>query len=231
MSRNEHYITSHIHESLKKSNIYYFNKEAPVWLEEPLSENINLDLVLRKIENILPSYLLKDIYSIRIGTFEELVKRQVNALYHEGTIYVSNIQDNNIDMIDDIVHEIAHSVEHGCYNEIYGDGTIEREFLGKRNRLADLLLSHGFNISKEEFLNPKYNYDFDMVLFRDIGYPKLDSFCRGLFLSPYSVTSVNEYFAVGFEDYYLHNTNYLKKLCPSLAEKINHLDDMANGYL
>ena len=217
--------------SLQKGGIYYLNKDIPIWIEEPLPEKIDLSIILRKIENIIPLYYFKDIYSIRIGTFEELLKRQLNALYHEGTIYVSNIQDDNFDMMDDIVHELGHSVEQSHYQEIYGDGTIEEEFLGKRNRLADLLKSYGFKIDKKQFLNPEYDLAFDMMLFKSIGYPKLFSFCEGLFMSPYSVTSINEYFTIGFEDFYLRNTNYLKKICPILTEKINILDDLANGYI
>ena len=221
---------SYIHESHQRSNVFFFNKDIPIWIKDALSEGVDLNFVLRKIENIIPSYFLRNVYSIRIGTFEELLKRQLNALYHEGIVYISNIQDNNIDMIDDIVHEIAHSVEQN-HKEVYEDGSIEREFLGKRNRIADLLIGHGYELNKKAFLNPVYNHDFDMMLFKDIGYPKLASFCEGLFLSPYSVTSINEYFAIGFEDYYFHNTNYLKKTCPLLAEKLNFLDDIANGYI
>ena len=35
-----------------------------------------------------------------------------------------------------------------------------------------------------------------MFLFQDIGYPVLETLTLGLFVSPYSVTSINEYFAV-----------------------------------
>jgi len=230
-SKHKNSSDLYIRESIQKSGIYFLNKEIPVWIEEALPENINLDFILRKIENIIPSYFFKDVYSIQIGTFEELIDRQLNALYHEGTIYISNIQDDNMDMIDDIVHEIAHAVEQNHHQEVYEDGLIEREFLGKRTRLADLLQSYDFDIDIEQFLNPNYNYDFDMMLFKTIGYPKLVSFCEGLFLSPYSITSINEYFTIGFEDYYLRNTNYLNKICPSLIEKINFLDDIANGYV
>ena len=46
--------------------------------------------------------------------------------------YIANDQDSDKDMIDDIIHEIAHSVEEMYGHGIYDDGSVEREFLGKR---------------------------------------------------------------------------------------------------
>ena len=69
-----------------------------------------------------------------------------------------------------------------------------------------------------------------MLLFQDIGYPILETLTLGLFLSPYSVTSINEYFAVGFENFYMDETNYVEKICPILLEKIFYLDELTYDY-
>ena len=48
---------------------------------------------------------------IIFGWFDEFEERSLNAFYEGGTLYVSNIQDDFMDMYDDIIHEISHSLE------------------------------------------------------------------------------------------------------------------------
>ena len=54
---------------------------------------------------------------IIVGWFDEFEESGLNAFYDGGTLYVSNIQDDFMDMYDDIVHEISHSLEepHGYF--------------------------------------------------------------------------------------------------------------------
>ena len=53
----------------------------------------------------------------------------------------------------------------------------------------------------------------------------------GLFVSPYAATSLREYYASGFEDYYLNNGKVIKKISPALYEKINNLNNLGdNAY-
>jgi len=223
-------LLEYITESLKHTGIYYFSNDIPVWTEDPLPDSINLDKVFASVKRLIPSDYLKYLHAVRIGMFDEMYDRELNALYKDGVLYVSNMQDNDEDMVDDIIHEIAHAVEQHNHDFIYEDETVLLEFLGKRKRLHDLLKSEGYDVKIEQFLAVKYDYDFDMFLFQDIGYPILEPLTLGLFLSPYSVTSLNEYFAVGFETNYMKETNYIKKICPKLAEKINYLDEIAHEY-
>ena len=56
-----------------------------------------------------------------------------------------------------------------------------------------------------------------------------------LFLDPYSITSLREYFATGFEEYYLENRLYLKDLSPYVYKKLfllndNDLEEMEHEY-
>ena len=104
------------------------------------------------------------------------------------------------------------------------------EFLGKRKRLFNLLKSQGFNVKLKEFLQVKYDYDFDMFLFQEVGYPLLNNIVMGLFPGAYSVTSLNEYFATGFERYYMREGKKISKMCPVLTKKIDYLDELANEY-
>ena len=222
-------LLEYIRNSKENAGIYYLN-DIPVWTEDPLPDYIDLRQVLLSVAKQLPNVYLKYIQAVRIGIFEEMLEKELNALYKDGVLYVSNMQDNNTDMLDDIIHEIAHAVEDHNHDLVYGDEKVLLEFLGKRKRLYELLKSEGYDVTIEQFLTATYDYDFDMFLFQDIGYPVLETLTLGLFLSPYSVTSINEHFAVGFENFYMDESNYVKKICPILLEKIFYLDELTYDY-
>ena len=222
-------LLEYVKHSKKNAGIYYLN-DIPVWTEDPLPDSIDLRQILLDVAKRLPKIYLKYIQAVRIGIFEEMLERELNALYKDGVLYVSNMQDNNTDMLDDIIHEIAHAVEEHNHDLVYGDEGVFLEFLGKRKRLYELLKSEGYDVTIEQFLTTTYDYDFDMFLFQDIGYPVLETLTLGLFVSPYSVTSINEYFAVGFEKFYMGEANYIKKICPILSEKLYYLDELTYEY-
>ena len=223
-------LINYIRESIKKSGIYYLNGEIPVWSDNPLPDHINLNAVINKIEQLLPVAYFRYIDAVKIGMYPEMIERQFNALYKEGVLYISNVQSDEEDMLDDIIHEISHAVEQNNYDLIYEDEKILLEFLGKRKKLYNLLKSQGFNVNIKEFMQVKYSEDFDMLLFQEIGYPFLNNLVIGLFPGAYSVTSINEYFATGFQKYYMNESNYIAKICPNLTRKLNYLDELANEY-
>lgn len=223
-------MLEYLRESMKSPGIYYLNNDIPVWTEDPLPSTINLKQVLEQVENLIPSVFLGYIQAVRIGMFDEMIERSVNALYKDGVLYITNMQDDNQDIIDDIIHEISHAVEQNNAEMIFHDGNVQQEFIGKRKRLYNLLKSEGFDVIIEQFLKPEYDEDFDMFLFQDVGYPVLSTIADGLFLSPYSITSINEYFAIGFESFYIDKSPYLKKMCPQLSNKIEYIDEMTNEY-
>lgn len=215
---------------MKTPGIYYLNNDIPVWAEDPLPPSINLKQVLEQVEALIPSAFLRYVQAVKIGMFVEMLERSVNALYKDGVLYITNMQDDSQDIVDDMIHEISHAVEQNNAEIIYSDGAIQQEFLGKRKRLYNLLKSKGYNVIIEQFLKPEYDEDFDMFLFQDVGYPALEAIAGGLFLSPYSMTSINEYFAIGFESFYIDKSPYLKKMCPQLSNKIEYIDEMTNEY-
>ena len=60
-----------------------------------------------------------------------------------------------------------------------------------------------------------------MFLYKTVGYDKLSSICQGLFVAAYAATSLKEYFATGFLEFYLDSHhNFLKKTCPQLYKKL-----------
>ena len=223
-------LIGYIKESVERSGIYYLNKEIPVWSDDPLPEHINLRAVLDKIETMLPNAYFRYVDAMKIGTFPEMIDRELNAMYLDGVLYISNFQASEEDMYDDIIHEVTHAVEENSKDLIYGDERLMVEFLGKRKRLYNILKSKGYNVKLEEFLNVNYDEDFDMFLYQDIGYTKLNNLVMGLFPGAYSVTSLSEYFAVGFERFYMNEGKSLSKMCPVLVKKIDLLDELANEY-
>ena len=225
-SNIEEYIKKSHNKSIKKQNIYNIFGNTKVVIKDPPPDELDLNYVFKKVDKSIPDYLKSNVDLIYVGQFDEFQHRDINAFYKDGALYITNHQDDEDDMIDDIVHEMAHSVEEILGKEVYGDKRVENEFLGKRRKLFYLLKAEGYNVNLERFLNPEYDQGLDMFLYREVGYPSMVNITMGLFTSPYSATSLREYFASGFEQYFLGDRNYLKKLNPSLYNKIQYISNL-----
>jgi hypothetical protein len=197
-----------------------------VYIKDPVTNDVDIEYVFETIENSIPRHLFYNVELIFVGQFEEFLERDVNALYKDNAIYVTNEQTDEEDMIDDITHEISHSIEDFAGDEIYGDNLVKYEFLGKRKKLFHLLKNENFHVFEEDFLNPHYSREFDEFLYKEVGYPLLANLTMGLFVSPYATTALKEYFAVGFEEYFLKDRKYLKTLCPHLFQKIDFISNI-----
>lgn len=198
-----------------------------IFIKNALPDNISIDNIVEKIESILPERLLRNVDMIYVGQFDTLIDREVNALYADGAIYITNHQEDVSDMLDDIVHEAAHSLEEELSIDIYGDGAIEAEFLGKRARLKSILVNQGYYVvDGYDFLDSDYSEKLDSFFYKEIGYPTMATMTNGLFVSTYACTSIREYFANGFETFYLTDRNYLRKISPKLYNKLVNLHNM-----
>jgi hypothetical protein len=202
-----------------------------VYLKDQLPYGFDLNYVLETVENLISPSLVHNIDTIYVGEFDNFNYngRNYNAAYENGALYISSDQDDENDMIDDIVHEIAHAVEEQHGKQIYGDNSIQNEFLGKRERLYHLLDQEGYNVSYNDAMDTEYNEQFDKFLYKTVGYPTLTSLSMGLFYSPYAATSTREYFANGFENYFLRDKNYLKKVSPALFNILDKLIEETNN--
>ena len=208
----------------KKSQKEYSFGLGYAFVKDPLPDNIDLNYVLETIEEIIPLEMRHGVESIMIGDFEEFQERNINAFFIDGAVYVTNSQTDNSDMIDDIVHEIAHSVENVYGYEIYAvEPNITQEFRNKRLQLEKLLLQQGVGTQGFDFSDVEYSPEFDDYLYKTVGYPLLQTLSLGRFPDAYGVTSIREYFASGFEAYFLGNREYLKKVSPILYRKIKEL--------
>ena len=101
-----------------------------------------------------------------------------------------------------------------------------REFLGKRQRLFHILRAEGYDVQPKDFMETDYSQEFDMFLFKEIGYPALTQLTMGLFLTPYGVTSLSEYFAESFEYFFVRDPQCVKKITPSCYTKILELEEL-----
>ena len=110
-----------------------------VYIKDKLPENIDPDFVFNYISARVPFYLTRNVDIIYIGQFPQMKKREINAFYEDGAIYVTNNQDEEMDMIDDIIHELAHAVERNNEELIYGSGRIQSEFKAKRRNLYTII--------------------------------------------------------------------------------------------
>lgn len=197
--------------------------------EHEVPENISVKKVVEKALTRIPSHLTSYIKFIKVGPYKILKDRKIQALYKNNTIYATNIQTNSSDLLDDIIHEFAHSVEEYRNEDIYGDKTVEKEFLIKRKKMWSSLKSKGMEYNLSMFLNPNYDIDFDNFLHKEIGYDTIRILTSNIFYSPYAATSVREYFANGFEAFFMREeVQRLKNISPALYKKIIILMDKQN---
>jgi len=211
-----------IEESVKRSKRMkdHFNLNGiSVIVKDAMPEDVNLEFVLNYIVARVPFYLTQNIEMIYVGNFPEMQEREINAFFENDAIYVTNEQEEEMDMIEDIIHEISHAVEKYNQEFIYGSGKLQREFIAKRTRLSSLL-SQKYTVPADFDVNFDYDRDIDEFLFRDVGYDALNQICVGIFPTAYAATSVSEYWAKGFEELFIGDRDQLKKVCPILFKTL-----------
>jgi len=205
---------------------FYTAEGLHVYFKDQLTrDTVDVEKVISKVESIVPRHLRTEIEMIIVGQFEEFVENHFNAFYKDGMVHVTNDQQDDYDMIEDIVHEIAHSTESPHGYHIYGDGKVKDEFLRKRFALHDILWQAGFKTPKAFFGNTEYSEEFDLFLLQQVGYDKLQSYAAGIFITAYAPTSLREYYATGFTEFFLNpdGHNYMKKVSPQLYKKLFEL--------
>lgn len=194
-----------------------------VYIKEPVAPHIDMRNCFSYVLQNMPRYLFQNVRGIHVGQFPFLKKREVDAVFKDGIIYISNEQENDADIITDLVHELAHACEELYNHDLYDDGHIRNEFLHKREKLYHILNSSGLlaqHIGKEKFLQTKYSPDFDGFLYQTVGYEKLGSLTQGLFISPYAATCLREYFANAFENFFINDINIVRSLTPNIYHKL-----------
>jgi regulator of sigma D len=218
------YIKNSLGKQLLERREYSLFNKVVVIIKDPLPKDINMTSVIRQVEKRLPYQLAINLDSIYVGEFSELDQREVESVYLDGAIFISNRQENEEMMASSIVHEIAHSLEEQFGEGIYGDSEIIDEFIAKRKKLMELLEAQGIIYpDKRAYLNTDFDEKLDDFFYREVGYELLNRITSGLFLTAYACTSLREYFSNGFEHYFMGENHYLKRISPKLYSKINAL--------
>lgn len=192
-------------------------------IQQPVQAGVNLEGCFSYVFDSMPSIFYSRVKEVKIGEFPFLKSRQVEAIYKNGVIYLTNNHENNHSVISDLVHEIAHSFEETEFEKIYGDNSVKNEFLAKRERLFHSLQSLGlitYPISKQDFLETNCMSRFDEYLYSTVGYEKIQTIAMNLFISPYAATCLREYFANAFENFFINDINVVKKISPNIYNKI-----------
>ena len=218
-----------IEKSYNKSIVlkdHYKLHDIDVYIKDKFSKDLDFDYCLKKVANLVPIHLLSGVDIIYVGQFSFLNDRDINALYDNGAIYITNIQEDEQDIIDDIIHEISHSLEERFKDMIYGDGKLIKEFLGKRKKLYYLLKAENLNPPAGLQTEIAFKQEIDDYLYRVVGYQTMWNIINGLFLTPYSTTDIREYFALGFEHYAQGDYNSVKKMCPVLFTRLETIFDL-----
>jgi hypothetical protein len=214
-----------VEKTLKTPKIFKLGG-IPVVEKDKAPEDIDLNAVLKAIENNLPGHYFDNVEKIVIQHLPEFDQRQVNAVYRDNVFYLTNKQSNAKDFIDDIVHEFAHHIETMYPTLIYGDEKLINEFKKKRHELNFELRSEGYWTDEYDFDNLKFDQRFDDFLYKKIGRNLLNLLTAGIFIRPYAAISLREYFATGFEAFYLGQQETLDKLSPVLYDKIQEIHNL-----
>lgn len=233
MSRNRNNLTKLLQQSqtriLSEKKRFYFNRGIEFVLDKPLQKDIDIEKVMGLLRSNLPVSSYVGINNVYFGEFDILKKRSLTALHHKNNIYISSEElTSEKEILDDLVHEFAHRFEENNSEKIYEDGKIINEYLGKMNRLHDLI-TQDYNLEEHglsyfDFINTEFEPKLDKFFYETVGYTEIENMAPTLFIRPYAATSVREYFATGFEDYYLEGGLQLKKISPILHSRIEMLE-------
>ena len=208
----------------KKQTHFQINGIEVFVKDEVDKTSVSVKNVILSLSDRIPRHLMRNVESIYVGQFKFLKDREMQAAYENSSIFVTNEQETESDMVDDMIHEVAHSVEELYADYLYSDNKMENEFISKRKNMWHILKSKGYELGLEKFLDSEYDPEFDKFLYDTVGYPVLTMLTANIFHSPYAGTSLSEYFADGFEAFYMNDEiSKLKNMSPILYQKITGL--------
>ena len=219
-------IEEYIFEKNNNTTRHFRFGNIPVIETDPVPDNIDVYSIFKSVEKNLPNHYFNGVESVVISHLPEFDEREVNAVYRDNKFYISNQQDNGNDLLDDIIHEFAHHLETQHPELIYEDRKLIEEFRKKRGQLKFELQSEGYWVNEFDFNELKFDQSFDIFLYKRVGDNMLRLVTTGIFIRPYAATSLREYFATGFEAYYLGKRDELSKISPYLFQKIEQLHNL-----
>ena len=220
---NRYHITESALRAKKQRRIRQIHS-AYVTLLNELPDHIDLDAALTKLQKV-PSWIFDTIDGIYIGTSNLFKEKDIAATFVDGAIYVTSELETTQDLYDNILHELAHAVEAGYPNELFGDHSIQEEFLQKRDYVYKLLVDYSISpkFSYEEWQETEFNPEFDVYLADELTYERLDNLAGGFLSYPYALTDVHEYVATAFAIWFSESPEKATRFHPAVAKKIEEL--------
>ena len=215
------YITE---KALKTPKIFNFAGVAVEQVDE-IEEGFDCEALFKEVEKAIPRKFLQGLKKVKIENRSDFEERNITALYDDGILYLAPKLGKDGSMVTDIVHELAHHIETLYTSFIYGEDSVTHEFKKKRHELEFELRSEGYWTDEYDFEDINYDQNFDNFLYKRVGPNLLRLLTSGMFIRPYAAVSIREYFATGFEAYYLGQKNKLDKISPALYDKIQELHD------
>ena len=219
-------MMDYISEKVKNTPRYFRFGGIDVVQSDDLPDNVNMDAVFQAIETRLPPHFFRKLTGVKIKYLDFFEDRNASAFYKDGILHISNDQESNNDLINDICHELGHHVEELYPSEIYEDTAVAQEFLHKRKQLKSEIQSEGYWVTEYDFQELEYNNKLDNFLYKRLGKTMLRMVTAGIYIRPYASVSLREYFATGFEAYYCGNKKSLHKVSPVLYKKIDTLHNL-----
>jgi len=226
LTSSEDIIRDYILETIKDTTRHFRFGGIVVNQIEPAEEGVDFSPVFIAVEEKFPSHYFSKLEGVEIAHRAEFDDRNISALYSNNWLFLSNKQEGITDLLDDLVHEMAHHIETIYKEEVYGDNDLASEFLKKRKMLEQELKSEGYWTKEYNFKNIKYSKGLDTFLYNRVGKNMLRTCTTGVFIRPYASVSLREYFATGFEAYYMGKKEILFKISPVLYNKIENLHNL-----
>lgn len=177
--------------------------------------NVSINNICSKIEYKIPKIYSYGIDIVYIGEHKFLKKREIECLLLDGAIFIQN----DIDSEEKIILNITHEIGHNLFKIIKDDEKIsikemETEYFGKKKHLARLLSFEGKKVPRNFFSTTDFSQEEDKFWKDVVGYNLVMNISPNLFLNPYSVVSLEEYFCCAFEKYYFVDPKEVKNICP-----------------
>lgn len=189
----------------------------------------NLDLDLQEVKQgllTLPKYLYSNTRSIYVHDAENLQSKQLDSMHKDnGTIEINATSCKSIkNLLKLLIHELYHSLETDIsskFTDLYS-ATVN-EYRANKTKILDKIKSDPRLEKPSRYYYGIIHYDsgFDDYLVNRITYPVLFNRIIDLFSTPYALTSISEYIAIGFEVFLFENRNWVNIYNPMLYKLID----------
>lgn len=189
----------------------------------------NLDLDLAEVKQALitlPKYLYSNTKTIYVHDAESLQSKQLDSLHNNnGTIEINANSCKSIkNLLKLLIHELYHSLELDIsrqFTEQYSNTV--NEYRANKTKVLGKIKSDPRLEKPSRYYYSLIHYDsgFDDYLVNRITYPVLFNRITDLFCTPYALTSISEYIAIGFEVFLFENKEWVHIYNPMLYKLID----------